>query len=163
MEPYFTDCFTKLNLQVPPLPLGSCRSTCAYAGWRNFPTHDRGTGEDAGNGGSGSATSSLLETISIGGNIPLTKDVVTLSYRSCPLSPRLEGPLPSTVYVPEKGIWECKIKAFSLNSKFLMKPERAGPSIICTKSSCSWSYSPRDGSKADQLGLSILQDILEST
>jgi len=44
-----------------------------------------------------------------------------------------------------------------------MKPEQAGPGIAYMKSSRSWSYSPRGGSRADQLGLSTLQDILEST
>jgi len=68
----------------------------------------RGAGEKAGNQGPGS----LLKMINVGGTIPLTKDVVMLSHRSCPLSSRAEGPLPSTVYVPEKGTWECKIKSF---------------------------------------------------
>lgn len=40
---------------------------------------------------------------------------------------------PLLVYVPEKGTWECKFKAFSLNAKFLMKPEWASPGMICTK------------------------------
>lgn len=81
-------------------------------------------------------------------------------YRSCPLSPRVDlDPLQSTFL--KKRTWECKIKAFSLNSKFLVKPEWVNPGGFCMKS--NWNYSLWNGSKMDQLVLRILQHILGST